>query len=131
MIKIKLPTKQGRKRRFVICGALNLVATNLFLQLLLIIFNTGFSTLLSQIFNMVLGFFLYGKKVFRVNTLKQAYGFKYLILATSLWLANWLGINIISQYSIPRNIAAILLIPWLATYSYFAQMYLVFPENNK
>ena len=89
MIKIKLPTQKGRKRRFLIYGALNVGATNLFLQLLLIIFNTGFSTFLSQIFNMILGFFLYGKKVFRVNNLKQAYGFKYLILATSLWLANW------------------------------------------
>ena len=129
MLKLKRIKQSGSKRRFIVYGALNVGITNLILQILLFFVPTGLATFLSQLFNMAIGFFLYGKKVFRVKQLKQKAGVKYFLLATSLWIANWIGINAVSQYGISRNLAAILLVPILATYSYLAQMLVVFSEE--
>jgi len=116
----------GRKRRFLGYGALNVLVTNLVLQLLLLVAGTGMATLLSQLVNVSLGFVLYGKKVFRVEKLRKRSGISYLSMAMLLWWANWAGITQLGQFGIPKNLSALCLIPVLAFISYFLQKKIVF-----
>ncbi|NDF62926.1 MAG: hypothetical protein EB136_08450 [Synechococcaceae bacterium WBB_3_034] len=116
----------GRKRRFLGYGALNVVLTNLVLQLLLLVLHTGLATLLSQLLNVGLGFVLYGKKVFRVERLQKRAALRYLLLALVLWWANWAGITALAGWGLQRNLAALAMIPLLAAVSYSAQKWVVF-----
>ncbi len=119
----------GRKRRFVGYGALNVLLTNLVLQGLLLVLNTGLATLLSQLLNVGLGFVLYGKRVFRVERLQKRAAFRYLLLALLLWWANWAGIAALVGSGLQRNLAALLLVPFLAALSYTVQKLLVFRDS--
>lgn len=118
--------KFGRKRRFLIYGFLNFLATVLSLQLLLLFIKTGFATLLSQTLNFSLGLFLYGKLVFKVDKLKLIIAFKYFLLSIILWVANWFGINYLSLRIGSDNIAALVMIPFIVSLSYFCQKTFVF-----
>jgi putative flippase GtrA len=120
----------GRKRRFLGYGALNVLLTNLFLQALLLVVPIGLATLLSQTFNVVLGFFIYGKHVFRVDRLRKRSALSYGLLALVLWWCNWVGISVSVQFGLSRNLAALFLIPILAGLSYIAQKFLVFPQSR-
>ena len=126
MIKL-LPKKQvGSKRNFLFYGAINICITNLFLQVMLLFLPTSIATFSSQIVNMSVGFFLYGKKVFLLKKLNRKVGIKYVTLATCLWISNWQSIEGLSEYGLSRNWSAIIALPILATVSYLAQKYLVF-----
>jgi hypothetical protein len=116
----------GRKRRFLGYGALNVLLTNLLLQLLLLVLHTGLATLLSQLLNVGLGFVLYGKKVFRVERLQKRAALRYGLLAVLLWWANWAGITGLAGWGLQRNLAALALVPVLAAVSYSAQKWVVF-----
>ena len=120
----------GRKRRFLGYGALNVLLTNLFLQVLLLAIPIGLATMFSQVFNVVLGFFVYGKHVFRVDRLRKRAAVRYGLLAVLLWWCNWFGISVSVQYGLSRNLAALVLIPPLAGLSYLAQKFLVFPQGH-
>jgi hypothetical protein len=119
----------GRKRRFLGYGALNVLLTNLVLQGLLLVLNTGLATLLSQLLNVGLGFVLYGKRVFRVERLQKRAAFRYLLLALLLWWANWAGIAALVSSGLQRNLAALLLVPLLAGLSYSVQKLVVFRDS--
>ena len=126
---IAKPTR-GRKRRFLFYGAVNFLICNSLLQSLLWFgFAVGLSTLLSQSFNIVLGFYFYGKKVFGVNSLTSRSALMYLALAVLMWLANWSGINEFSGLGLSRNISALLMIPILAASSYIVQKLVIFPST--
>jgi len=116
----------GRKRRFLSFGALNVLLTNLLLQLLLLVASTGVATLLSQLFNVCLGFVFYGRWVFRVERLQKRSAFRYGVLALLLWWANWLGISQLAVLGWSRNLAALALVPLLAVVSYAIQKSIVF-----
>lgn len=116
----------GRKRRFLSFGALNVLLTNLLLQVLLVVVPTGIATLLSQLVNVCLGFVFYGRWVFRVERLRKRAALRYLGLALVLWWANWLGISRLAELGCSRNLAALLLVPLLAGVSYTAQKLVVF-----
>ena len=118
----------GRKRRFLGYGALNVLVTNLVLQLLLLVAGTGLATLLSQVVNVSLGFVLYGKRVFRVERLQKRSAASYLLMAVLLWWGNWAGISALSGWGVSRNLAALLLIPVLAAASYTLQKLVVFRQ---
>ena len=120
----------GLKRRFLGYGALNVLLTNLFLQVLLLAIPIGLATMFSQVFNVVLGFYVYGKHVFRVDRLRKRAAVRYGLLAVLLWWSNWVGISLSVQYGLSRNLAALALIPLLAGLSYFAQKFLVFPQTH-
>ena len=47
------------KKRFFIFGLFNVLSVNIILQILLKYLQTSLATLISQIFGMILGFFLY------------------------------------------------------------------------
>jgi len=118
----------GRKRRFLGYGALNVLATNLVLQGLLLVLGTGLATFLSQLLNVGLGFVLYGKCVFQVDRLQKRSALSYALMALGLWWCNWAGISLLAGWGLSRNLAALLLIPVLAALSYTAQKLVVFRQ---
>ena len=118
----------GRKRRFLGYGALNVLATNLVLQGLLLVLGTGLATFLSQLLNVALGFVLYGKRVFRVDRLQKRSALAYALMALGLWWCNWAGISLLAGWGLSRNLAALLLIPVLAALSYTVQKLVVFRQ---
>ena len=118
----------GRKRRFLGYGALNVLATNLVLQGLLLVLGTGLATFLSQLLNVGLGFVLYGKRVFRVESLQKRSALSYALMALGLWWCNWAGITLLAGWGLSRNLAALLLIPVLAALSYTVQKLVVFRQ---
>ena len=118
----------GRKRRFLGYGALNVLATNLALQGLLLVMGTGLATFLSQLLNVGLGFVLYGKRVFRVERLKKRSALSYALMALLLWWCNWAGIDWLAALGLTRNVAALMLIPVLAALSYTVQKLVIFRQ---
>ena len=120
----------GRKRRFLGYGALNVLLTNLVLQVLLLVLATGLATFLSQLLNVGLGFVLYGKRVFRVERLQKRSAFAYVLMALVLWWCNWAGISLLANGGFSRNLAALLLIPVLAALSYTVQKLVVFRQAS-
>ena len=118
----------GRKRRFLGYGALNVLATNVVLQGLLLVMGTGLATFLSQLLNVGLGFVLYGKRVFRVERLQKRSALSYALMALCLWWCNWAGISVLAGWGLSRNLAALLLIPVLAALSYTVQKLVVFRQ---
>jgi putative flippase GtrA len=117
----------GRKRRFLLFGSLNVVVTNACLQALLRIVPIGVATLFSQLINLVLGFVLYGKYVFRVNRLRRRSAVLYAIVSALIWVINWGGILLLVHHGIQRNLAALVMMPLLPWISYGLQRHFVFP----
>ena len=118
----------GRKRRFLGYGALNVLATNVVLQGLLLVVGTGLATFLSQLLNVGLGFVLYGKRVFRVERLQKRSALSYAVMALCLWWCNWAGIDCLAGLGLTRNLAALILIPVLAAFSYAVQKLFIFRQ---
>ena len=118
--------KKQKKMLFIFYGIFNVLITNIILQLLLISFSTLVATLLSQTFNLLFGFYYYGKKVFEVNLLKKSHLLKFFILHLLLWKMNWSLIDLISSNNLSKNISSLLLIIPLACLSYFSQRFIVF-----
>ena len=118
----------GRKRRFLGYGALNVLATNVVLQGLLLVMGTGLATFLSQLLNVGLGFVLYGKRVFRVERLQKRSALSYALMALCLWWCNWAGIDWLAGLGLTRNLAALMLIPVLAALSYAVQKLVIFRQ---
>ncbi len=85
----------GRKRRFLLFGVVNVLLTNGALLLLLHLVTIGLATFLSQLLNLVLGYWLYGKQVFRVERFAWRSAGTYGGLALTIWLLNWLGIRLL------------------------------------
>ena len=118
----------GRKRRFLGYGALNVLATNVALQGLLLVMGTGLATFLSQLLNVGLGFVLYGKRVFRVERLQKRSAIAYGLMAMGIWWCNWVGIDWLAGSGLTRNLAALMLIPVLAALSYAVQKLVIFRQ---
>ena len=116
----------GRKRRVLLFGVVNVLLTNGALLLLLHLLTIGLATFLSQLLNLVLGYWLYGKRVFRVERFAWRSAGAYGGLAAALWLLNWLGIRLLSGAGLARGWAALALVPLLAALSYGVQKTLVF-----
>ena len=107
-------------------GVINVLLTNIFLQCLLLIIPSIYATLASQIFNLLCGFYLYGKKVFRVNAFTNKQLLKYFLLSTLVWNLNWISIEQISSTGLSKNMASLIIIIPLAIFSYIFQKYLIF-----
>ena len=116
----------GRKRRFLLFGSLNVFVTNACLQVLLRIIPIGAATLFSQLINLLLGFVLYGKYVFRVNRLTRRSAVLYAIASAIIWLVNWGGILSLARHGVQRNLAALVMMPLLPLISYGLQRRFVF-----
>ena len=116
-------------KNFLVLGLVNFCFTNLALQITLLLLPIWISTLLSQIINFLLGFYFYGKLVFKKKFLNQRIAFKYLLMASFAWLFNTFFIYLISKYTnFSPGLAAIIVIPLIVSYSFLAQKYFVFKK---
>ena len=121
----------GFKRRFFVAGVANIFLTNIILQLLLFseLVSIGGCTLISQLFNGLVGYMIYGKFVFASQALRTfSKPVRYLGLMTSLWLLNWTGIYVLQGLNVSKNAGGLLMIIPLAAYSYTLQRRWVFKK---
>ena len=116
----------GKKRLFLIFGMINFFITNLILQVLLLIIPTIFATVISQVVNLLIGYYFYGIKVFKYGKLNIFVFKKYLFLASILWILNFGIIQYFFYYDFNKNLTAIFTIPLLVLISYLSQKYIVF-----
>ena len=117
---------KGQKRLFLIFGIINFLITNIFLQIALLIIPTFVATALSQLLNIFIGYYLYGKKVFKLNNLNNFILKKYLLLALLLWSLNFGFIQTFFYFGVNKNLTAISVIPILVFISFLTQKYYVF-----
>ncbi len=61
-----------QKKLFIFFGFFNFLITNAVLHIFLLFTPILFSTILSQIINLLIGYYLYGKKVFKLNKLTNS-----------------------------------------------------------
>ena len=116
-----------QSKLFLIIGIFNFSITNATLQILLIFSPIWISTFLSQILNLTIGYFAYGKYVFKNQLIQKKNFLKYTILAIFNWYLNSIMILFFMQNGqLSPNIAALINIPILTALSFFGQKYYVF-----
>ena len=109
MTPLKLIRKKGGiKTLFLIFGLINVLLTNLIIQIFLV--------------------FLYGKKVFGLKTLNQFHLYKYILLNIFIWNLNWILISNLNFIGFSKNVVALILLPPLALISYLFQRKIVFTK---
>lgn len=121
----------GRKRRFGLAGILNVLATNILLQLLLKkqFLSTGLATLISQLLNGCLGYAIYGGWVFRSREMhRMRSGVLYAAMMALLWGFNTVGIHVLTGTGVlgNRNVVALIMVVPLAVVSYLLQKHVIF-----
>ena len=116
----------GRKRLFLLYGIANFLITNSVLHLLLLVIPIFLATIFSQITNLIIGFYLYGKKVFKMKNLTYQEFRKYILLASFNWTLNYVSIRFMYENGINKNLAAIFTIPFLVLISYSFQRRYIF-----
>ena len=79
------PNRTKTKRLFLIFGIINFLITNIILQIALLFLPTFFATVLSQLVNFSIGYYLYGKKVFNISRLNNLIFKKYLPYQTLVY----------------------------------------------
>ena len=122
----------GQKRRFGSAGVINVLITNAVLQALLVsnVVSMPIATMISQGINTTLGYIIYGKIVFKAESLRHRLPIiKYIILMAAIWGVNTLGIAIGEALSINKNLTAVGMIPVLAVLSFVGQKYWVFKNE--
>ena len=127
--KLKILNKR-EKFRFLIYGTINTLATNIILQFFLLISSVPIATFISQVSNLLIGFFLYGKRVFKIKVLSKNKLLLYIFLAIISWQINaFLILFLSSKLELSNNLSAILILPILAVWSYLMQKIFIFNEN--
>ena len=110
-------------------GFFNFLITNLILQLFLIFSPVVIATFIGQLVNLVLGYILFGRFIFKENLKNKKYILKYCLVAFFSWQINrFCIIFLFNFYSLGINIAALIMIIPLATFSYILQKYYVFRD---
>ena len=128
-IKYLKHLSRGRKRLFLFYGFANFLITNSILHLLLFFVPIFLATIVSQITNLVIGFYLYGKKVFKMNNLTYKELIRYIFLASLIWILNYISIRFMYENGIHKNLAAIFTLPFLVLISYFFQKKYIFIKS--
>ena len=123
-------SSMSRKRLFLFYGITNFLITNLVLHFLLLIIPIFLATIASQITNLIIGFYLYGKKVFKMKNLTYQEFTKYILLASFNWTLNYVSIRFMYENGINKNLAAIITIPFLVLISYSFQRKYIFIKPN-
>ena len=126
-MKLKNISK-NRNYRFIIFGIFNVFISNLILQILLRYSSSVIATFFSQLINFLIGYYLYGKKVFRLKKLKIENFTKYFLLVIFLWNINWIIIEFFHSFGFNKSIIALVIIPFLALISYISQKFIVFKQ---
>ena len=117
---------KGKKRLFLFYGITNFLIAHSVLHLLLLVIPIFLATIASQITNLIIGFYLYGKKVFKMKDLTYKEFSKYILLALFNWTMNYISIRFMYDNGIQKNLAAIFTIPFLVLISYFSQKRYIF-----
>ena len=117
---------KSKKRLFLFYGIINFLITNLVLHLLLLVIPIFLATIASQITNLIIGFYLYGKKVFKMKNLTYKEFSKYILLASFNGTLNYVSIRFMYENGIHKNLAAIFTIPFLVLISYSFQKKYIF-----
>lgn len=115
-----------QKKIFALNAILVWLVTEISLQIFLFYLSISIATLLSQLIYVVLGFFRYSKAVFKIKIIKNNNIFRFLIMSLILWAINYIGIYSINLLGLSKNLAAILMIPFLAFLSFIIQKKYVF-----
>ena len=121
--KLKITSE---KRLFLVFGIFNFFVTNIFLQISLLLIPTFLATVLSQMVNLFIGYFLYSKKVFKFKNLNKFVFKKYFLLALTLWIFNFALIQSFFYIGVNKNLTAIFIVPLLVAISYLSQRNFVF-----
>jgi putative flippase GtrA len=115
------------KIRFLIYGVINTLITNIFLQIIILLLPLWISTFLSQIFNVILGFFIYSNLVFKLKRKPLENFVKYFLFSIFTWNLNaFLILKMNYHLNINIRISAILTIPLLAILSFYFQKKIIF-----
>lgn len=114
--------------RFIFFGILNVFLSNLILQILLQHTSSVIATFFSQLINFLIGYYLYGKKVFRLKKLRIENFIKYSLLVIFLWNINWIIIEFFYSFGFTKSIIALVIVPFLALISYISQKFIVFKQ---
>ena len=132
MIKKKLKKIKdfnNEKIKFLYYGSLNTILSNIVLQILLLFEKISIATLISQILNLILGYFLYGSRVFGIKKFSKQKFTLYCFLALSSWQINWIIISLLShRFNLSSNLSAIINLPIIAIWSYFVQKNYIFKK---
>jgi hypothetical protein len=114
--------------RFIFFGIFNVFLSNIILQILLLNTSSVIATFFSQLTNFFIGYYLYGKKVFRLKKLEIRNFVKYFLLVIFLWNINWIIIEFFHSYGFNKSIIALVIFPFLALISYISQKFIVFKQ---
>ncbi len=128
-IKPFKPLSKGKKRLFLFYGTINVLITNSVLHFLLLIIPIYLATIISQITNLLIGFYLYGKNVFKYNNLTFKELRKYILLASFNWFLNYMSIRFMHENGVNKNLAAIFTIPFIVSISYYFQKKYIFVKT--
>ncbi len=115
------------KFRFIIFGLLNILITNIFLQIIILLLPLWISTFLSQMFNVILGFLIYSNFVFNFRRKPLVNFIKYFLFSILIWNLNaFLILKMNTHLNINIRISALLTIPLLALLSFYFQKKIIF-----
>ena len=122
---------KSKQLLFIICGAFNFIISNSILLLLLPRINTSTASGISVGLNFFLGYILNRNFVFqRRKQLGQGnfvYFYRYLVIAIGSWIIYMISIPLLhNTFQVSKQVAAIILIPFLTVYSYLSQSRFVF-----
>ena len=120
MLIIKKLRKDSRFR-YLIAAGFNVCISTTTLQLLLLNDNLSIAlcTLMSQLLHATIGYFLYGSIVWKDNNMIDKSNIaKFISAFVFVWLLNSIGIKIGTLIGLSKNIAAYIMMPFLAATSY-------------
>ena len=119
--------RQGKN--FLIFGIINFTITNIILQISLLFLNVWISAILSQIINTLIGYQLYSRYVFRIDNYRSSFYLKYISFALIIYFLNAKLIILLSSiFLISNNLSALILVPFLTSFSFLFQKFLIFKK---
>tara|TARA_B100000401_G_C52794946_1_gene715394 strand:+ start:696 stop:1064 length:369 start_codon:yes stop_codon:yes gene_type:complete len=90
--------------------------------------SISLSVFISAITSIPLRYYFYGKNVFGLNKPSFGTAKKFLILSILIWILNTVGTKYVHSFGLNKNISAIIMIPFIASISFFMQKYYVFKK---
>tara|TARA_A100001035_G_C27585678_1_gene409629 strand:- start:250 stop:633 length:384 start_codon:yes stop_codon:yes gene_type:complete len=111
--------------KFIISGLVNTIICNAFLFILLEFTSIGVATLLSDILNSLIAYFLSSYGVFK----KKGRVIKFIILIIFSWLLEWYSLEFLINKGYTKFISIICIAPFFATFSFLIQKYYVFKKK--
>ena len=108
--------------KFIIFGALITFLSNGTLLFMLLILPLSISTFISQIMHAYLGYLANKHGVFK----QKGKPISYILLVLASWLIQWILIKSITSLGLSSSLAVLVVIPFLATFSFFNQKYFIF-----